>query len=131
MDILKDKLTLQSQEEILADSLKREIPLSELLGQKGLTYDALRYREYSDIVQKPEAIESLDDKEKLTPTIPAISFFSGAGGLNLGFEYAGFDNIVSVENNQVFCHTLRQNNPKKIIIIGLPIVQGMCVHTKP
>jgi DNA (cytosine-5)-methyltransferase 1 len=123
MDILKDKLTLQSQEEILADSLKRDIPLAELLGQKGLTYDALRYRDYSDIILQQDTTETLDEKEKLTPTIPAISFFSGAGGLNIGFEYAGFDNIVSVEFNEVFCDTLRKNNPKKTII-GPPDSSG-------
>jgi DNA (cytosine-5)-methyltransferase 1 len=123
MNILNDKLTLQSQENILADSIKRDIPLAELLEQKGLTYDALRYRDYSDIVPERESTETLDGKKKLKPTIPAISFFSGAGGLNLGFEYAGFDNIVSIEFNEIFCNTLRKNNPKKTVI-GPPDSSG-------
>ena len=38
-----------------------------------------------------------------------ISLFSGAGGFDLGFEQAGFDVRVMVENQQEACHTLRLN----------------------
>jgi DNA (cytosine-5)-methyltransferase 1 len=61
-------------------------------------------------------VETLDSIPKTVSDIPAISFFSGAGGLNIGFEYAGFNNLVSVEFNEVFCNTLRDNNPDKIVI---------------
>jgi DNA (cytosine-5)-methyltransferase 1 len=58
-----------------------------------------------------------------TPNVPAVSFFSGAGGLNIGFEYAGFNNLVSVEFNEIFCDTLRANNPTKVVI-GPPKADG-------
>lgn len=45
-----------------------------------------------------------------------ISLFSGAGGLDLGFEQAGFSIAVSVEIDSACCDTLRTNNPDLNII---------------
>lgn len=39
----------------------------------------------------------------------ALSFFSGAGGLDLGIHRAGFDIRLSVEIEEVYCDTLRSN----------------------
>jgi DNA (cytosine-5)-methyltransferase 1 len=116
MNSLNSKISLSEQEGILSDCLKRELSLAFGLKQKGLTYDSLRYREYPDVEKCKENTEFLDGKKKLAATIPAVSFFSGAGGLNIGFEYAGFDNIASIEFNEIFCNTLRYNNPHKTII---------------
>lgn len=48
-----------------------------------------------------------------------ISFFSGAGGLDLGFEKAGFNIKMAVEIDSVMCETLnlnkQKNNNTKII----------------
>ena len=41
----------------------------------------------------------------------AISFFSGAGGLDLGLLNAGFDIKLSVELEPVYCETLKLNKP--------------------
>jgi DNA (cytosine-5)-methyltransferase 1 len=120
---LQSKISISAQDEILQDCIRRDIPLADALVQKGLTYDSLRYREYSDIYPAQDKCETLDEKEKLSGAIPAVSFFSGAGGLNIGFEYAGFDNLVSIEFNEVFCNTLRHNNPTKTII-GPPNSSG-------
>ncbi|WP_303862326.1 DNA cytosine methyltransferase [Alkalibaculum bacchi] len=116
MDVLKNKITLSMQKKILDDCFRKDMPLAEILTQKGLNYDSLRYCDYSDIIPYYEENEILDDKEKLHDSIPAVSFFSGAGGLNIGFEYAGFNNLVSIEFNEVFCNTLRGNNPNKKVI---------------
>ena len=116
MDNLLNKITLSAQTEILNECVRKETPLADVLLQKGLTYDSLRYREYSDVMPKNKTGELLDNKEKMPAMVPAISFFSGAGGLNIGFEYAGFDNLVSIELNEVFCNTLKLNFPKKTII---------------
>ena len=93
------------------------MPLSQLLQQEGLTYDSLRY--VHDSVPDKECMkpaESIEDIEPSLDNIPAISFFSGAGGLDIGFKYAGFNNIISVEINEIFCGTLRKNNPSQTVI---------------
>jgi len=123
MDALKNKLTLAEQEEMLNDCIRKEKPLADELSKKGLTYDSLRYREYVDVTMQDRSSETLDEKPKAPASIPAVSFFSGAGGLNIGFEYAGFDNLVSIECNEIFCDTLRRNNPNKAII-GPPVSTG-------
>lgn len=41
-----------------------------------------------------------------------VSLFSGGGGLDLGFEAAGFDVAVCVDNDPVSCETLRYNRPE-------------------
>jgi DNA (cytosine-5)-methyltransferase 1 len=43
--------------------------------------------------------------------IPAISLFSGAGGMDLGFLRAGFDVRVAVEPDPAACETLTTNFP--------------------
>jgi DNA (cytosine-5)-methyltransferase 1 len=45
-----------------------------------------------------------------------ISLFSGAGGLDIGFESAGFEIAVSVEIDATCCDTLRTNRPNLPII---------------
>jgi DNA (cytosine-5)-methyltransferase 1 len=39
----------------------------------------------------------------------AISLFSGAGGLDLGVERAGFDVLAAIERDPIACETLRRN----------------------
>ncbi|MDY7224514.1 DNA cytosine methyltransferase [Halalkalibacterium halodurans] len=41
----------------------------------------------------------------------AISFFAGAGGLDMGIHRAGFDIKLSVELEKIYCETLRINHP--------------------
>ncbi|NEW00667.1 DNA cytosine methyltransferase [Bacillus megaterium] len=47
-----------------------------------------------------------------------ISFFAGAGGLDLGIMQAGFDLQLSVELESVYCSTLQQNHPDLIVRQG-------------
>lgn len=42
----------------------------------------------------------------------AISVFSGAGGLDLGLERAGFDIVATLDNDVVRCKTLMANRPR-------------------
>lgn len=48
----------------------------------------------------------------------AVSFFAGAGGLDLGFERAGFNILLNVEIEEIYCQTLRENFPKSTIVNG-------------
>jgi len=40
-----------------------------------------------------------------------IDLFAGAGGFSLGFDWAGFDNVFSVEYDHEICETYRHNFP--------------------
>ncbi|WP_410075628.1 DNA cytosine methyltransferase [Anaerostipes sp.] len=46
-----------------------------------------------------------------------IDLFSGAGGLSLGFDKAGFKNIFAVEFNADFAKTYKKNFPKHKLIV--------------
>jgi len=48
-------------------------------------------------------------KNSITRT--AISLFSGAGGMDIGFEAAGFKTLVAIERDPSCCKTLRANLP--------------------
>ncbi len=48
----------------------------------------------------------------------AISFFAGAGGLDIGIHKAGFDVKLSVELEEKYCITLKQNNPDFNVVNG-------------
>lgn len=45
----------------------------------------------------------------------AISLYSGIGGLDFGFEQAGFETAVAVEFDRTACRTLRLNRPWPVI----------------
>lgn len=120
---LAHKLSINEQMRLLEESRKKDIHLSELLIQKGLSYDNLRYRNYVNGFKLEERNRSIEDLKNHESQIPAISFFTGAGGMDLGFEYAGFKTIASVENTELFCDTLRLNNPDRPVI-GPPNFKG-------
>jgi DNA (cytosine-5)-methyltransferase 1 len=47
-----------------------------------------------------------------------ISLFSGAGGMDIGFEMAGFQTAVAVEHDISCCETLKKNRPNLTVING-------------
>lgn len=121
---LENKITLSKQSELLKKAVQEKLDLSKLLVSENLSYDSLRYEVNLEIpVACLQPLETLDAIERAADDIPAVSFFSGAGGFDVGFSYAGFDNLVSIEFNEIFCNTLRKNNPQNIVI-GPPYYSG-------
>jgi len=58
-----------------------------------------------------------NEKEQYLKTgLKVISLFSGAGGLDIGFEKAGFSIAVAVESDPACCDTLRTNRPSTPVI---------------
>jgi DNA (cytosine-5)-methyltransferase 1 len=48
----------------------------------------------------------------------AVSFFSGAGGLDMGIKQAGFDVKLTVEIEGKYCDTLKSNHPNLNVVKG-------------
>jgi DNA (cytosine-5)-methyltransferase 1 len=47
--------------------------------------------------------------------LKAISLFTGVGGLDFGFEAAGFRTAVALEMDSIACRTVRLNRSWKVI----------------
>lgn len=86
--------------------------LASYLASMGWTYDDLKYENKIIPDTTEQKYYCLDDFRKTKNKIPVVSFFSGAGGLDLGFEAAGFTHLALVEKNEIFCNTLKKNRPK-------------------
>ena len=48
-----------------------------------------------------------------------ISLFTGAAGMDIGFEKAGFEVVVAIESDSACCDTIRLNMPKTSVIQSL------------
>ena len=102
---------LKKQLELVEHCIANKLNLSQELKRVGMTYDELKYINHI----KPHTINqryySLADFKKKEHGIPVVSFFAGAGGLDLGFEAAGFSHLALVEKIEIFCKTLKFNRP--------------------
>jgi DNA (cytosine-5)-methyltransferase 1 len=122
-------LSIAAQTSLLTRCISLNLDLEKELKAQGLTYDDLRYRKKTiqeDLFADDSVVaeyKSLDQYRVSKHGIPAISFFSGCGGMDLGFEYAGFQNIAAVELNEGFCQTIRHNRPSSFVI-GPPVYSG-------
>lgn len=107
---------------LVEESLKTGRDLDEILNKHGLSYEDLRYRK-SPLPQLFDSeFKPLSDFRKPFNNIPVVSFFSGCGGLDLGFEAAGFEHLALIEHNELFCDTLRHNRDWEVI--GPPYANG-------
>lgn len=128
MSISESNLSAQEQGRILDLCIRERVSLASQLQACGAGYDDLRYDSYShDLadrnLQNTLAPVRFENLKAFADDIPAVSFFAGAGGLDLGFEKAGFNVGVSIEIVPLFCETLRLNSPNKIVI-GPPSYAG-------
>ena len=81
--------------------------LAITLERAGWSYDDLIYENSKERVWKGDPPISLADLRAEDTHVPVVSFFSGCGGMDLGFEAAGFKHIAAFEINELFCKTLR------------------------
>jgi DNA (cytosine-5)-methyltransferase 1 len=54
-----------------------------------------------------------DSRHDNTRRMPVLSLFSGAGGLDLGFEQVGFDPLVALDNDSAAVNTYNRNRSRK------------------
>lgn len=120
---VEEKITLKEQTTLLNKCMNKGLDLNLELKKLGLTYEHLRYRNYTQTDLAFNEYKSIEDLRQTQKGIPAVSFFSGAGGLEIGFDYAGFNNLASIEINELFCETLRLNYPNHLVI-GPPDFSG-------
>ncbi len=108
------QLTFDCQLELLYECVKNSVDLDEQLDKSGLSYDDLSYRHNDTARLFPDdavfpKFRPLQDFGQEHHGVPVVSFFSGAGGMDLGFEQAGYQHLASIEINELFCETLRKN----------------------
>ncbi len=111
--VLRDTrpVSLRKQNSIFAFAERERVELSEALAYFGKTLDDLIYERSREEIWSEGAPRSLDDFRGLEHGIPLVSFFTGCGGIDLGFEAAGFRHLAAFEFNELFCKTLRRNRP--------------------
>ena len=104
----KTNTKLKRQIEMVKRCFNEGADLASHLESIGWSYDDLQYENNFIPDTTNQGYFRLDDFKKKKNKIPVVSFFSGAGGLDLGFEAAGFSHLALVEKNETFCNTLRR-----------------------
>ncbi len=122
-------IPIPEQIKLLKKCISHQLDLEEELRRREITYDDLRYR-HNELDSELFPNQSLsgsfieiEDCQEKKRGIPTVSFFTGCGGLDLGFRYAGFTSLAAIEKNEIFCQTLRQNVCVQKVI-GPPLFSG-------
>ncbi len=105
-------ISLQKQNEIFSFAASEQVDLSDALSHFGKTLDDLIYENSYSQTWSGGSPRSLEDFSGSQHRIPMVSFFTGCGGIDLGFEAAGFEHVAAFEFNELFCKTLRKNRPE-------------------
>ena len=119
----KGGISLPRQRKLIAFAEKEEVELIDALGHFGYSLNQLRYETSSLQTWQARPQPNLCDLRMPDNGIPVVSFFSGCGGMDLGFETAGFRHVAAFEINELFCKTLRKNRPSWTVF-GPPTSSG-------
>lgn len=111
------------QAEIFRYAETKGVELVDALRDHGRSFDDLIYEDSNSRTWEGESPRTLAEFGLAPHGIPLVSFFAGCGGLDLGFEAAGFTHTAAFEINELFCKTLRRNRPHWNVI-GPPTNSG-------
>lgn len=121
--LIEHSLSFDAQVDLLKDVELSGEKLANALAKNNLSYDDLSYANSKTLMWDKGRPKHINDFKKASRDIPFVSFFTGCGGMDLGFEAAGFSHSASFEFNELFCETLRKNKPEWNIY-GPPIHNG-------
>lgn len=99
------------QQALVSSTVRSDGDLEAALAAAGLSYDDLIYERSREKSWTGGPPAKLSDFQRLVNNVPLVSFFTGCGGMDLGFEQVGFRNLAAFEHNEIFCRTLRKNRP--------------------
>jgi DNA (cytosine-5)-methyltransferase 1 len=116
-------VNLALQERILDEVRVSGSDLSGALAARGLSYDDLRYQVSDELAWSGPRPLKLEEYTARPRSGRFVSFFTGCGGVDLGFEAAGLQHDASFEINELFCKTLRRNRPSWHVF-GPPVHSG-------
>lgn len=107
----------------LFDAAGPDAGVGDALALAGLSIDDLVYENSKTCKWKGGSPAQVSSFRKAAGGIPIVSFFTGCGGMDLGFEAVGFEHRASFEISETFCNTLRLNRPDWRIF-GPPLHSG-------
>lgn len=120
---LASDTTYALQMRLIAAAKLKNDDLSSVLRDNGKVYDDLVYEQAFQKRWAGDVPRQLKDFEVKVSDIPIVSFFTGCGGMDLGFEQVGFSQLAAFEFNEIFCRTLRNNRPQWKVF-GPPFSNG-------
>ena len=116
-------LTAFDVQERLTRTAGMNVDISYALKRAGLTIDDLIYENSKTKRWDGVPPACLSSFDVIAKDIPLVSFFTGCGGMDIGFEALGFKHHAAFDNSEIFCNSLRLNRPSWKIF-GPPYHEG-------